>query len=104
MTLKNIQKDVHVWTSQFKTQYWQPHEILAHLTEEVGELAREINHRWGSKPKKPTESKAELAEEITDIFFTLCCLANSQDIDLDNTWQKMMQKYEKRDNERFEKK
>jgi len=103
MVLKDIQKDVHDWTSQFKVQYWQPHEILARLTEETGELAREINHRWGPKTKKLTESKEELAEEIADIFFTLCCLANSQNIDLDKAWQAMMKKYEQRDNKRFEK-
>lgn len=44
MSLKNIQSDVEKWTSQFEPQYWPPYEILARLTEETGELAREVNH------------------------------------------------------------
>ena len=52
MSLKKIQKEVDTWASQYKTGYWKPHEILARLTEEVGELAREINHVYGPKKKK----------------------------------------------------
>jgi len=32
MSLKDIQKQVDEWTSQFTPQYWQPHEILARLS------------------------------------------------------------------------
>ena len=36
-----MQGEVDKWTSQFEPQYWQPHEILARLIEEViGELSR----------------------------------------------------------------
>ncbi len=52
MSLEKIQKDVDNWTSQFDLQYWPPHEILARLTEETGELAREVNHLYGTKWKK----------------------------------------------------
>ncbi|MBI4009971.1 MAG: nucleotide pyrophosphohydrolase [Candidatus Aenigmarchaeota archaeon] len=104
MSLKDIQKDVDEWTSQFTPQYWPPHEILARLMEEVGELAREINHLYGTKKKKPTEETREMAAEIADIIFTLCCLANSQKIDLDRAWQEMMTKYRERDAQRYAKK
>ena len=104
MNLKDIQKQVDEWTSQFTPQYWQPHEILARLSEEVGELAREINHIYGQKKKKSTEETKEMADEIADIIFTLSCLANSQKISLDESWKKMIEKYEKRDSERFKKK
>ncbi|MCX6803625.1 MAG: nucleotide pyrophosphohydrolase [Candidatus Diapherotrites archaeon] len=104
MALKDIQNDVEKWTSQWKPQYWQPHEILARLTEEVGELAREVNHIWGPKKKKSTEETNELSQEMADVLFTICCLANSQKIDLDTAWKKMIQKYEERDKNRYEKK
>jgi len=104
MSLKKIQNDVDEWTSQFKPQYWEPHEILARLMEETGELAREINHLYGIKKKKFPEESKELGGEIADIFFTLCCLANSKGIDLDESWQRMMDKLRSRDNDRFEKK
>ena len=104
MSFKHAQKDVDEWTSQFKVQYWQPFENLGHITEEVGEIAREINHLFGPKKKKPSEQNHELGEEIADTIFALICLANSQKIDLDTSCKKMMDKCYKRDINRFEKK
>ena len=104
MPLKQAQKDVEEWAQQFKDPYWQPLEIMARLTEETGELAREVNHRWGPKKKKSTEEKKELEDEMGDIIFTLCCLANSQNIDMDEAWKRVMDKVHGRDTGRFEKK
>ena len=104
MVLKEIQKEVDEWVSQYKMGYWKPHDNLAHLTEELGELAREINHRFGPKKKKDTEEDNEISDEIADIIFTLVCLANSQNIDLDLAFEKKMEKSYTRDKDRFEKK
>lgn len=104
MSLQDIQQQVHQWTAQFDVPYWQPHEILARLMEETGELAREVNHLYGPKRKKPEEQTRELGEEMGDIIFTLCCLANSKGIKLDEAFQQVMTKYQQRDNSRFEKK
>ena len=104
MDLKDIQKQVDDFVSQYKMGYWEPLEILARLVEETGELAREINHLYGQKKKKPEEDIKELADEMGDIIFTLCCLANSKGIDLDKAFQKVMDKYYYRDNSRYEKK
>lgn len=38
--MKKIQKQVDDWVKQYKIGYFKPLEILARLTEEVGELAR----------------------------------------------------------------
>ncbi|OGH44160.1 MAG: nucleotide pyrophosphohydrolase [Candidatus Levybacteria bacterium RIFCSPLOWO2_02_FULL_37_10] len=100
--MKKLQKQVDKWVSQYKHSYFSPLEILARLVEEVGELARELSHRFGSKKKKPTELPKEIGDEISDIIFTLICLANSLNIDLDKAFQKMMEKYDKRDKDRFE--
>ncbi len=104
MPLKDLQKQVDDWVQRYTNSYWQPLEILARLTEEIGELARELNHLYGSKKKKPTEDKRELNLEIADVFFTLICLANSQGINLDEAWNQMMQKYNNRDKDRYERK
>ncbi len=85
MSFKNIQKDVNDWTRQFKYPYWQPLEILARATEEIGELSRELNHRFGPKKKKNNEQIQEISEKIGDIIFALVRLANSQKIDLDQS-------------------
>ncbi len=102
--MKKIQKQVDKWVKQYKIGYFKPFEILARLIEEVGELAREINHSFGPKKKKATEDKKEIGDEIGDIIFTLTCLANSLRIDLDKSFKKVMDKVYKRDKDRWKKK
>lgn len=103
MSLYTYQKDVDEWTSQFTPQYWQPLEMLARLTEEVGELAREVNHIYGAKKKKQSEPDNSIGAEIVDVIFTLICMANSLDINLQEQWEKMMKdKMYGRDANRFE--
>jgi NTP pyrophosphatase (non-canonical NTP hydrolase) len=65
--------------------------------EEVGELARELNHRYGSKPKKPDEPQADIALELGDILFVLMALANEQGIDLESAFERVLEKYRARD-------
>ncbi len=97
MSLAPLQKDVDGWIAQFEEGYWQPLSMLARVTEEVGELAREVNHRYGEKPKKGEEPEGDLAVEIADILFVLLALANSLQIDMDEAWRRMMEKYRTRD-------
>ena len=96
-----MQREVDGWISQFEEGYWQPLSMLARLTEEVGELAREVNHRFGEKPKKAGESESDLALEMGDILFILCAFANSLDIDLDDAFRRVMEKYRSRDKDRW---
>jgi NTP pyrophosphatase (non-canonical NTP hydrolase) len=102
--MKKIQKQVDDWVAQYKIGYFRPLEILARLTEEVGELARELNHRFGPKKKKPSEETLEIGDEIADIIFTLACLSNSLGIDMDKHFHRVMDKYSGRDKDRWEKK
>ncbi len=104
MEIEQFQKDVDKWTGQFTPQYWTPHEILARITEEVGELSREVNARFGPKKKKPGEVDKELGDEMADIIFALTCLSNSQGINLAEHLQRIIDKCYNRDNDRFEKK
>ncbi len=99
-----MQTEVDRWIGQFEEGYWKPLSMLARLTEEVGELAREINHLYGEKPKKPSENEGDLALELADIFFIICCMANSLEINLEEAFQLMMEKYHKRDAERWTRK
>lgn len=103
MSFKEYQKLVDRWTSKFIPQYWKPLEIQIRLTEEVGELARELNYKFGPKIKKPDEKEGDIGDEISDIIFTLICLANSQGIDLDEAFRKMMDYKCKRDENRYKK-
>ena len=82
MSLTDAQQRVDAWVSQFEEGYFHPLTNLARLTEEVGELAREVNHRFGQKTKKPEEAPGDLAMEMADILFVLICMANREGIDL----------------------
>lgn len=101
LTLRGAQRAVDAWISQFEEGYWPPLANLARLVEEVGELARELNHRYGSKPKKPTEPDQDLALELADILFVLLALANEQRIDLEDALGRVLEKYRVRDAARW---
>jgi NTP pyrophosphatase (non-canonical NTP hydrolase) len=97
LTLGEAQAAVDAWISGFEEGYWPPLANLARLVEEVGELARELNHRYGSKPKKAGEPDADLALELADILFVLIALANEQGIDLEEAFERVLEKYRVRD-------
>ena len=104
MDLRQIQQQVDAYIGQFKEGYFPPLVNLARLTEEVGELAREINHRYGPKTKKPDEPEGDIALELGDILFVLVVLANQMDIDLSDSARRTLAKYQVRDANRWERK
>jgi len=104
MDLKEMQNEVDRWISQFEEGYWSPLSMLARLTEEVGEFAREINHQYGEKTKKPDEPIGDLALELADILFILICYSNSLNIDLEDAFKRVMAKYRYRDSDRWTRK
>lgn len=81
--------------------YWTPYQILARIVEEVGELARLVNHVFGPKPKKADEEEQDLELEVGDIYFALICFANSNNIHLSDALEKCIEKGAKRDKDRF---
>ena len=66
MDLKEAQARVDAWISQFEEGYWPPMHNLACLVEEMGELARILNHLYGSKPKRAEEPEQDLAQVFFD--------------------------------------
>jgi NTP pyrophosphatase (non-canonical NTP hydrolase) len=104
MAFADAQRRVDTWISRFEEGYFDPLTNLARLAEEVGELAREVNHRFGQKTKKAAEPEGDLAMEMADILFVLICMANREGIDLDAAFDGMMEKVETRDRDRWTKK
>jgi NTP pyrophosphatase (non-canonical NTP hydrolase) len=101
MTIREAQQAVDAWISQFREGYWPPLSNLARLVEEVGEFARELNHRYGHKPKKPDEPEQDLALELADILFVVIAIANEQKIDLEDAFARVLEKYRVRDAKRW---
>ncbi|WP_061213668.1 nucleotide pyrophosphohydrolase [Syntrophomonas wolfei] len=91
MGLNDWQKKIDEYMRE-TAGYYQPLVCLAALSEEVGELAREINHKHGIK-KKRTEEQDYIAEEMGDVLFTLICLANQLDVDLNSQLETTVTKW-----------
>ena len=104
MSIAEAQARVDAWIAQFEEGYFDPLTNMARLAEEVGELAREVNHRSGQKTKKRDEHEGEMAMEMADIMFVLICMANREGIDLQEAFDRMMAKVETRDATRWTRK
>lgn len=104
MSLAEAQARVDAWIAQFEEGYFDPLTNMARLSEEVGELAREVNHRFGQKTKKKDEADGDMAMEMADILFVLICMANREGIDLQEAFDRMMAKVEGRDATRWTRK
>jgi len=103
-TMEELQKEVDDYISQFEEGYFSPLALTARLTEELGELAREVNHYYGEKPKKVTEKPGTVSEELADLLFVGICLANSLHIDLEDAFNHVMHKFNTRDKDRWQRK
>lgn len=101
MTIQEMQNRVDAWIGQFEEGYFPPEVMIMRLSEELGELAREVNHQYGLKPKKATEPESSVALEMGDLLFVLVSFANSLHVDLDEVFRQVMDKYEHRDRHRW---
>lgn len=101
LTVFEMQREVDQHISQFKEGYFPPMSLIVRLTEELGELAREVNHSFGEKKKKDTEKNGSITEEIGDVLYCLTCLANSLNIDLEEAHRAVMHKFNTRDANRW---
>lgn len=99
-----MQDRVDAWISQFEEGYFPPSIMMLRLAEEVGELAREVNHSYGLKPKKSDEPNGSVAMEIGDCLFVLVSFANALDLNLDEIFTRVMEKFETRDRDRWRRK
>lgn len=102
--MEEMQQTVHQYISQFKEGYFPPMELVARLTEELGEVAREVQHVHGMKKKKITEEESSMEAELGDLLFVLICLANVEQVNLDQALARVMHKFETRDADRWTKK
>ena len=96
MTIQEAQNAVDQWIKTYGVRYFSELTNMAILTEEVGELARVMARKYGDQSFKAGE-KDNLGEEMADIFWVLCCLANQTGVDLSEEFRKSIEKKTKRD-------
>jgi len=100
MEMEEIQEVVDEWIEEVGQGHWEPRSMALRLSEEVGELARGVNNSFGERPRKPSEPEEESSAEIGDVLFTIVCIANSLEIDLNDSFEEIMEKYDMRDSGR----
>lgn len=100
MDIQNAQLQVDKWIQQHGVRYFDELTNMAQLTEEVGEVARIIARRYGEQSEKESDKSKDLGEELADVMFVVCCLANQTGIDLQASFQKKMDLKTKRDHDR----
>lgn len=103
-SLSTIQQRIDAILQEYEKPYWAPLSNVARLVEEVGEVARIVNHKYGDKPKKPSEKDDDLEDELADVLWTVICLANQEGVNLDKGIERAIEKLTVRDKDRFQKK
>ena len=100
MSLSSTQIQVDQWIKQYGVRYFNELTNMALLTEEVGELARIIARKYGEQSFKDSDQSKDLSDEMADVLFVLVCLANQTGVDLEDAFQRNMEKKTKRDSQR----
>ena len=72
--------------------YWQPLSMMARLTEEIGELSRAMNIKFGDKKSKFEGDGREVEKELSDVLLTVLAIANMQKIDLSKEFEEKCKK------------
>jgi len=100
MALKDQQQEVDNWIKEYGVRYFNELTNMAILSEEVGEMARIISRRFGEQSEKESDKNKDLGDEMADVLFVVMCLANQTGVDLDEAWNKAMDKRTSRDKDR----
>jgi len=103
MDIKNAQKIVDDWIKEYGVRYFNELTNMAQLTEEVGEVARIIARRYGEQSEKESDKDKDLGEELADVLFVVLCLANQTGVNLQEAFDRRMDKKTKRDHDRHHK-
>ena len=100
MTLKEAQQKVDHWIQTVGIRYYNELTNTAILMEEVGEVARIMARTYGEQSNKKSDHDQSLSNELTDVLFVLICIANQTGVDLEDAFEKNMEKKTKRDHTR----
>lgn len=104
MTLQEAQNQVDEWIKTIGVRYYNELTNTAILTEEVGEVARLMARIYGEQSFKTKEqeqsAKEDLSDELADVLWIVICLANQTGVNLEEAFNKNIDKKTKRDKER----
>lgn len=103
LSLGEIQQTVDRWISATAAGYFSPLTNTAVLAEECGEIAAIMARKYGDQRAKPSDDtrRDSLADEMADLLWVLCALANQTGIDLQEAFRNNLLKKNVRDCDRF---
>ena len=97
ITLREAQDMVDRWIRSTGLRYFSELTNMAILTEEVGEVARQMSRIYGDQSFKSSDRASELSDELADVIWVLICIANQTGVDLTDALQKNFEKKNVRD-------
>jgi NTP pyrophosphatase (non-canonical NTP hydrolase) len=104
MTIAEYQHQTDQWIRIYGKRYFDERTNALLLVEEVGEFSRLIARKYGEQSfKNPQDERtvdSALEEELGDILFVCCCLANQMNIDLEEVIKENFIKKTARDSTR----
>lgn len=100
ISIAEAQRLVDEWIKTTGGGYFSELTNMAVLTEETGEVARVIARIYGQQKPKEGEN-LNLADELADVLWVLCALANQTGIDLTDALRRNIEKKNLRDKNRF---
>ncbi|MBK8954223.1 MAG: nucleotide pyrophosphohydrolase [Saprospiraceae bacterium] len=102
--MNKYQEQTDQWIRQFGVRYFDERTNMLLLVEEVGELSRWIARKYGEQSFKEAEDEKNvdnhIEDEMADVFFVFCCLANQMNIDIDRIFERNLDKKTNRDSDR----
>lgn len=100
MTIDQAQNEVDLWIKTIGVKYFSELTNMAILTEEVGELARIMARTYGEQSFKKSDLGRDLGDEMADVLWVLCCLANQTGVNLTEAFERNIAKKTSRDKDR----
>ena len=100
LTVSDYQDLVDEWIKTLGVRYFSELTNLGILMEEAGEVARIMTRTYGDQSFKPGDDSSDLADELADVLFVVCCLANQTGVDLTRAIKKNLEKKTLRDKDR----
>lgn len=101
LTISQLQSLVDEWIKTIGVKYFSPLTNMAILTEETGEVARQMARIYGDQTFKPGE-EPNLADELADLLWVVAAIANQTGIDLTEAIARNIEKKTIRDAHRFQ--
>lgn len=91
-SLNDFQKYIEEMVKIRGFQDETPKDVMILLTEEIGELAKEIRKSSDMKFDVSKERKLKLEDEIADVFMYILCMCRVKNVDLAQAFQQKEEK------------